>query len=80
MAITTDRNEYLPSHVTQRVKRAVRLEAANRSMSASALVFEILQERMRELGYEVDANEFMDSSDSRDHAGADERPNLVQKG
>ena len=42
--ITTDRNVWLGSHVTQKIKDDFRAEADRRKMSMSALVFQVLEQ------------------------------------
>lgn len=53
--ITTDRNQYLGAHVTPTVRQGLRDEANKRGISVSALVFQLLFERLKELGHNVGA-------------------------
>lgn len=43
--ITTDRDQFVGVHVTEKVKEALQREAKKRKMSASALVFWVLATR-----------------------------------
>lgn len=50
--ITSDRNEYIATHVTRLVKDALDLEAHLRKVSRSKLIYEALLEYLKRRGYD----------------------------
>ena len=52
MAIMSERNKYLPSHVTQELWEAINKKCFEEGISKSLFVYETLLEKMKQEGYE----------------------------